>query len=67
MLYDSYGSASAKSLRPFHGKAIALDVYHERAPDPLLFLVHEYMVRGRNFYQPTPDVEVNDEWQEWLI
>jgi hypothetical protein len=51
----------------FHGKAIALDGEDTHAPLPLLFLVHEYMVRGRNFYQPTPDVEVTRGWQEWIV
>jgi hypothetical protein len=32
------------------------------------FFVHEYMVCGRNFYQPTPDVEVvTSGWQEWML
>jgi hypothetical protein len=39
---------------PFHGKAIALDINHQRAPLPLLFLVHEYMARGQKFL-PTGD------------
>ncbi len=56
-------------MQPFHGKAIALDVDHQRAPLPLLFLVHEYKVRGKNPFQPTGDLrlEVTDGWQEWLV
>jgi hypothetical protein len=49
-----------------HGKAIALDVKDKHAPLPILFLVHEYMVRGRNFYQPTP-VEIGNSWQDWIV
>lgn len=65
MVYDSYGLANF--LQPFHGKAIAIDVNHENAPLPLLLLVHEHIVRGRNFFQPTPNVEVTNGWQEWVI
>lgn len=25
------------------------------------------MARGRNFYQPTPDVEVASGWQDWMV
>ncbi|KAH9980546.1 hypothetical protein BJV74DRAFT_779408 [Russula compacta] len=63
--YDSY--RTSRALEPFHGKAVALDFKDNRAPLPLLLLVHEYMVRGRNFYQPTPDVEVASGWQDWII
>jgi hypothetical protein len=37
------------------------------AAAPLLFLVHEYIVRGKNFYQPTPDVELTGSWQDWMV
>lgn len=53
--------------KQFHGKAIGLDVSDARAPLPVLFLIHEQMVRAKNFYQPTPDVEVTNDWQEWLV
>lgn len=65
MYYDSCGVNP--HLNEFHGKAIGLDIEDIRAPLPLLCLVHEYMARGRNFYQPTPDVEVTGGWQEWMI
>jgi hypothetical protein len=63
--YDSF--ANPQSLQGCHGKAIALDINHQHAPLPLLFLLHEYRVCTRNFYQPTPDVEVTNKWQDWLI
>jgi hypothetical protein len=65
VVYDSYGTVG--SLLSFHGKAIALDINHEHAPLPLLFLTHEYMVRSRNFYRPMPSMEVSDDWQEWMV
>lgn len=58
VVYDSYEICPL--LQPYHGKVIALDSDHPRAPLPLLFLVHEYMVRGRNFYQSTPNIQVTD-------
>jgi hypothetical protein len=54
MLYNSY--SAYPGLEQFHGKAVALDIKDNRAPLPLLFLVHEYMVRGRNFYQQNPNL-----------
>jgi hypothetical protein len=63
--YDSF--ANSRSLQGFHGKAIALDINHQHAPLPLLLLVHEYMVRGRNFYQPTSSLEISNGWQDWLV
>jgi hypothetical protein len=57
----------SKSLAQFHGKAVALDVKYMWAPLPLLFLVHEYRVCGKNFYQPTPHVDVTSDWQEWMV
>ena len=53
-------------MKEFHGKAIGLDIEDIRAPLPLLFLAHEYMARGKNFHQPTLDVEVTSGWQEWM-
>jgi len=29
-------------------------------------MVHEYMVRGRNFYQPT-NLNITIQWQDWII
>jgi hypothetical protein len=51
----------------FHGKAIALNIEDMHAAAPLLFLVHEYMARGKNFYQPTLDMEVTGSWQDWMV
>ena len=55
------------SLQEFHGKAIALDIKDQHHTLPLLLLIHEYMTRGRNFYQATPDVEVSNDWQDWIV
>jgi len=65
--YDSYDDS--QHFAQFHGKAIALDFKDKHAPLPLLFLAHEYMVHGRNFYQPTADVEMTNDWQDssWII
>ena len=56
-------------LHNSHGKATALDVNHPHAPLPLLFLVHEYMARGKYFYRPIPDLEVTEAngWQDWMV
>ncbi|EIW76852.1 hypothetical protein CONPUDRAFT_110500 [Coniophora puteana RWD-64-598 SS2] len=64
VLCDSYEESQAG--KRLHGKAIALDFKDKRSPLPLLFLVHEYMVRGRNFFQRTSDVEITCEWQDWI-
>ncbi|KAN0118825.1 hypothetical protein V8E52_004597, partial [Russula decolorans] len=61
-----YGSIY--NMQPFHGKAIiALNINHQHAPLPLLFLIHKYATCRRNFYQPMPDVEVSNGWQEWIV
>ena len=65
MHYDSYGRSA--HLKQYHGKAIALDIEDVYAPLPLLFLVQENMARGRNFFQPTPNVEVTSRWQKWMV
>lgn len=54
-------------LKQFHSKAVGLDIEDIHAPLPLLFLVHEHMVRGKNFYQPTSDTQVTVGWQRWII
>jgi hypothetical protein len=54
-------------LKQFHNKAIGLDFEDIHAPLPLLFLVHEYMARGKNFYQTTSDTQVSVGWQGWII
>jgi hypothetical protein len=63
--YDSCGLS--QHLDQFHGKAIDLDVEDPHAPLPLMLLFHEYMVRGRNFYRSTPDVEVTSGRQELVV
>ena len=57
----------SKSLKQYHGKAIALDIKDSRAHLPLLFLVHEFRVRGANFYQPNPGVTITQDWQDWIL
>jgi hypothetical protein len=37
-----------KYLRPFHGKAVGLDVKDPHAPLPSLLILHEMRVRGKN-------------------
>jgi len=63
--YDSYGSCW--ELDQYHGKAVALDPKDHHAPLPLLFLVHEFRCRGRNFYQPTSDLKFVGSWQGWIV
>ena len=48
-------------LREFHGKAIALDIKDITRALPLLFLVHEYRVRGENFL-PTNVRRGGNQW-----
>jgi hypothetical protein len=54
-------------LQQFHGKAIALNAKDNHASLSPLFLAHEYMVHRRNFYQPTPNLEVTNDFQDWVI
>ncbi len=65
--YDTYGRSP--ELEPYHGKAIGLDINDQHVPLPLLLLVHEFRVRGTNFYQhgPMPEVEVTTDWQDWMV
>lgn len=65
MHYDS--CTTSPGLREFHGKAIGITIEDRHAPLPVLLLVHEYRVRGTNFYQPAPELEVTGGWQEWLV
>ncbi|KAI0285236.1 hypothetical protein BC826DRAFT_1052473 [Russula brevipes] len=50
--YNSY--EDSQYMSEFHGKAIGLDIKDQRAPLPLLFLAHEYMVH-------------NHGWQDWIV
>ena len=55
-------------LRPFHGKAVALDVGDRHAPFPGLFIIHEMRVRGHHPFAPvTLDVPDEIPWQDWLV
>ena len=55
-------------LRPFHGKAIAVDTKDRHAPFPSIFIIHEMRVRGHNPFAPVvhnlPD---NIPWQDWVL
>jgi hypothetical protein len=55
-------------LRPFHGKAIAIDIMDHHAPFPSIFIIHEMRVRGHNPFQPVVhDVPDNLPWQDWVL
>ncbi|KIM45497.1 hypothetical protein M413DRAFT_442161 [Hebeloma cylindrosporum] len=60
--------ADAYELRPFHGKAIALDIKDRYAPFPSLFIIHEMRVRGHNPFAPAVH-ELPDDipWQDWIL
>lgn len=55
-------------LRPFHGKAIALDITDPHAPFPSVFIIHEMRVRGHNPFQPVVH-NISDDipWQDWIL
>jgi hypothetical protein len=54
-------------LRPFHGKAIALDIRDSHVPFPSLFVIHEMRVRGYNPFEPISPVISRDlPWQDWI-
>jgi hypothetical protein len=56
------------SLRPFHGKAIALDIKDRHAPFPCLFIIHEMRVRGFHPFEPVaPDLPSDIQWQDWIL
>jgi len=55
-------------LRPFHGKAIAIDVKDGHAPFPSIFIIHEMRVRGHNPFAPVVhDMPDNIPWQDWIL
>ena len=59
--------SGAPELQDFHGKAIALDIRDRYAPFPLLFIIHEYRVRGYNPSKPlNPVVPDCTRWQSWI-
>jgi hypothetical protein len=66
--FDSYRKLTqSQHLQQYHGKAIAVNIDDTFAPLPILFVIHETMARGINFVQPTPDEEVTDSWQRWMV
>ncbi|EIW76845.1 hypothetical protein CONPUDRAFT_168586, partial [Coniophora puteana RWD-64-598 SS2] len=44
---------------------VYFDSYGSSTAKPLL--VHEYMVCGKNFLQPSPAVPISGHWQEWML
>jgi hypothetical protein len=62
----NYSDKSA--LRPFHGKAIALDIKDRHAPFPSISIIHEMRVRGHNPFSPVDHILPNDiPWQDWIL
>jgi hypothetical protein len=56
-----------RGLRPFHGKAIAIDVKDSHAPFPSIFIIHEMRVRGHNPFAPAVhDMPDDIPWQDWI-
>ena len=57
-----------RTLRPFHGKAIAVDVKDHHAPFPSIFIIHEMRVRGHNPFAPVVHNLPDDIlWQDWIL
>src|SRR5579863_9523158 len=55
-------------LRPFHGKAIALDIRDRHAPFPSLFIIHEMRALGFHPFEPvSPGISLNVSWQDWIL
>jgi hypothetical protein len=66
-IFVNYSGSASASLQPFHGKAVALDIQHEYAPFPSLFIIHEMRVRGFHPFQPTETMMSDDiTWQDWI-
>jgi len=54
-------------LRPWHGKAIALDIRDHHAPFPSLFIINEMRVRGFHPFEPiSPAISHDLSWQDWI-
>jgi len=54
--------------RPFHGKAIAIDIKDRHAPFPSIFIIHEMRVRGHNpFASVVHDMPNDIPWQDWIL
>jgi len=57
-----------RTLRPFHGKAIAIDVKDRHAPFPSIFIIHEMRVRGHNpFASVVHNLPDDIPWQDWIL
>ncbi|KAI0004450.1 hypothetical protein BJV74DRAFT_807376 [Russula compacta] len=55
-------------FRPFHGKAIAIDIKDRHAPFPSIFIIHEMRVRGHNPFQAVIHNMPDDiPWQDWIL
>jgi hypothetical protein len=58
-----------EQLRPFHGRAVALDTEDAYAPFTSSFVIHEMRVRGFHpFEDPSPFVPADKaiDWQSWV-
>ncbi|EJD54075.1 hypothetical protein AURDEDRAFT_53357 [Auricularia subglabra TFB-10046 SS5] len=56
-----------EELAMHHGKAVALDFAHQRAPYPAVFLIHEIRTRGFWPWQEhTVDISANT-YQDWVV
>jgi len=67
--YSDRNDDSDDDLRPYHGKAIALDIGDKHAPFPSSFIIHEMRVRGfYPFSNTAPDIPADDvfPWQDWI-
>ncbi|KAK7038716.1 hypothetical protein VNI00_010600 [Paramarasmius palmivorus] len=58
--------SGAASLEQYHGKSIALDIQHHKAPFPSLFIIHEMRVPGFHPFRSTPDMPTSVQWQDWI-
>jgi len=55
------------NLKPFHGKAIPLDIRDRNVPFPSLFIIHEMRVRGSHPFEPvSPTISHDLSWQDWI-
>ena len=60
--------SNERTLRPFHGNAIAVDIKDRYAPFPSIFTIHEMRVRGYNPFAPVVHNLPDDiPWQDWIL
>jgi hypothetical protein len=60
--------SNERTLRPFHGKAIAVDIKDRHAPFPSIFIIHKMRVRGHNPFAPVVHNLPDDiPWQDWIL